>query len=99
MNGRRNRSGCNDGEQSAYQLAVELFDLLGWHMTKSIIEEPEMNDTMSLAERADALEHRMMRELDAIIVKSRLFNLADADMSTPNGPALLAQNPGKHMLM
>src|SRR5215469_12450797 len=24
----------------------------------------EMNDTMTLAERADALEHRMMRELD-----------------------------------
>src|SRR5260370_36944801 len=58
-----------------------------------------MNDTMTLAERADALEHRMMRELDAIIVKSRLFNLADGDMSIPNGPALLAQNPGKHMLM
>ena len=58
-----------------------------------------MNDTMTLAERADALEHRMMRELDAIIVKSRLFNLADGDMSIPNGPALLAANPGKHMLM
>jgi len=58
-----------------------------------------MNDAMSLAERADALEHKMMRELDAIIVKSRLFNLADGDTSIPNGPALLAQNPGKHMLM
>jgi len=58
-----------------------------------------MNDTMTLAERADALEHRMMRELDAIIVKSRLFKLADGDMSIPNGPALLAANPGKHMLM
>jgi len=32
-----------------------------------------MNNTMTLAERADALEHQMMRELDdAIIVKSRL---------------------------
>src|SRR5207248_5917986 len=58
-----------------------------------------MNDTMTLAERADALEHRMMRELDAIIVKSRLFKLADGDMRIPNGPALLAANPGKHMLM
>jgi hypothetical protein len=58
-----------------------------------------MNDTMSLAERADALEHKMMRELDAIIVKSRLFNLADGDMAVPNGPALLAANPGKPMLM
>jgi len=58
-----------------------------------------MNDVMTLAERADALEHRMMRELDAIIVKSRLFNLADGDMSIPSGPALLAANPGKYMLM
>jgi len=58
-----------------------------------------MNDTMTLAERADALEHKMMSELDAIIVKSRLFKLADGDMSTANGGALLAQNPGKHMLM
>src|SRR5207249_4086998 len=58
-----------------------------------------MNDAMSLAERADALEHKMMRELDAIIVKSRLFNLADGDTSIPNGAALLAQNPGKYMLM
>ncbi|HYZ42411.1 MAG TPA: hypothetical protein VE687_17575, partial [Stellaceae bacterium] len=58
-----------------------------------------MNDTMTLAERADALEHRMMRDLDAIIVKSRLFSLADGNLSTPNGPALLAANPGKYMLM
>ena len=58
-----------------------------------------MNDAMMLAERADALEHKMMRELDAIIVKSRLFNLADGDMSTANGAALLAADPGKPMLM
>src|SRR6266404_2381014 len=58
-----------------------------------------MNDAMSLAERADALEHKMIRELDAIIVKSRLFSLADGDTSIPNGSVLLAQNPGKHMLM
>jgi hypothetical protein len=58
-----------------------------------------MNDTPSLAERADALEREMMRELDAIIVKSRLFNLADGDTGTANGPALLAANPGKYMLM
>jgi hypothetical protein len=41
----------------------------------------------------------MMRELDAITVKSRLFNLADGDMTIPNGPALLAANPAKSMLM
>ena len=59
-----------------------------------------MNDAMTLAERADALEHKMIRELDdAIIVKSRLFNLADGDMTMPNGAALMAQRPGSHMLM
>jgi hypothetical protein len=58
-----------------------------------------MNDAMTLSERADALERKMMRELDAIIVKSRLFKLADADFAMPNGAQLLADNPGKHMLM
>ena len=58
-----------------------------------------MNDAMSLAERADALERKMMRELDQMIyVKSRLFTLADGDTSTPNNAALLAQNPGKQIL-
>ena len=55
-----------------------------------------MNDVMSLAERADALERKMIHELDRMIyVKSRLFNLADGDLSTPNAAALLAANPGK----
>jgi hypothetical protein len=58
-----------------------------------------MNDAMTLAERADALEHRMMQELDGIVVKSRLFTLADGDMGTVNAPALLAANPGRTMLM
>jgi hypothetical protein len=59
-----------------------------------------MNDAMSLAERADALEHQMMSELDQMIyVKSRLFSLADGDMSTPNTAALLAANPGKKFVM
>jgi hypothetical protein len=54
---------------------------------------------MTLSERADALEHQQMRELDRIIVKSRLFLLADADMGMPSGAQLMAQNPGKLMLM
>jgi HD domain len=59
-----------------------------------------MDDTMTMAERADALEHKMMRELgQAIYVKSRLFHLADGDTSVPNGAALLAANPGKHFAM
>jgi hypothetical protein len=59
-----------------------------------------MNDAMTLSQRADALEHKMMRELDeAIIVKSRLFLLADGDMSMPNGAALQKERPGARMLM
>src|SRR5262249_46927467 len=81
-------------------LAADTHGLLLYGISRrKIARNTRMNDTMSLAERADALEHRMMRELDAIIVKSRLFNLADGDTSTANGPALLAANPGKHMLM
>ena len=58
-----------------------------------------MNDALTLSERADALERKMMRELDAIVVKSRLYKLADADFTMPNGAQLLSENPGKYMLM
>src|SRR5215472_12290712 len=59
-----------------------------------------MNDAMTLAERADALEHKMMRDLDQMIyVKSRLFTLADGDTGVPNSAALMAQNPGKKFCM
>jgi hypothetical protein len=59
-----------------------------------------MNDAMILAERADALEAKMMRELDdQIYVRSRLFMLADGDASIPNTAALVAQNPGKKFCM
>jgi hypothetical protein len=59
-----------------------------------------MNDAMTLSERADALEHKMMQELnEAIAVKSRLFLLADGDFSMPNGAALQHQRPGARMLM
>ena len=53
-----------------------------------------MSDTMTLSERADALEQEMSDELDYIVIKSRLYSLADADMSpAPNAGALMAQNP------
>ena len=53
-----------------------------------------MNDTMTLSQRADALEQRMSDELDYIVIKSRLYSLADADMSPPpNADALMAKNP------
>jgi hypothetical protein len=58
-----------------------------------------MTASTSLAERADALEHRMMEELDVIVVKSRLFNLADGDLSFAGGAQLQAKHPGKRMLM
>ncbi|MGH7053930.1 MAG: hypothetical protein ACREFA_08935, partial [Stellaceae bacterium] len=58
-----------------------------------------MNDALTLSERADALDRKMMRDLDVIIVKSRLYNLADGDLAMPNGAALMAANPGRYMLM
>jgi hypothetical protein len=59
-----------------------------------------MNDVMTSSQRADALEEKMMRELDqAIAVKSRLFLLADADFAMPNGVALQKAKPGAKMLM
>jgi len=58
-----------------------------------------MNDSMTLAQRADAHERRMSEELDYIIVKSRLYSLAEGDMSVPNTAALRAKYPGRHMLM
>src|SRR5437764_14409596 len=61
---------------------------------------PPMNDTMTLSQRADALEQRMSDELDYIVIKSRLYSLADADMSPPpNAGALMAKNPKLRVLM
>src|SRR5690242_20972937 len=42
-----------------------------------------MNDAMSLSQRADALEAKMARELDYIVIKSRLHMLADGDTGRP----------------
>ena len=59
-----------------------------------------MNDVMTASQKADALEHTMMQDLEnAIIVKSRLFLLADADFAMPNGARLQAEHPGAKMLM
>ena len=59
-----------------------------------------MNDTMTLSQRADALEQQMSDELDYIVIKSRLYSLADADMSPPpNAGALMAKNPKARVLM
>ena len=53
-----------------------------------------MNDTQTLSERADALEDKMSRDLDYIVIKSRLYSMAEADMGpAPNAGALMATNP------
>jgi len=54
---------------------------------------------MTPSERADALEEQMMHELEHIVTKSVLFNLADGKVAMEGGAALLAKNPGKFMLM
>jgi len=59
--------------------------------------QPQAEATLS--ERADALEERMMHELEHIVTKSVLFNLADGKVEMEGGAALMAQNPGKYMLM
>jgi hypothetical protein len=55
---------------------------------------------MTLSERADDLEERMMHELsERIATKSVLFTLADGKVGMESGPALQAKNPGKYFLM
>ncbi len=58
-----------------------------------------MTPKTSLSDRADVLEHRMIKELDRVIVKSHLFNLADGQTKFVTGGELMAENPGKRMLM
>src|SRR6266850_986983 len=59
-----------------------------------------MNDAMTLSQRADALEEQMSRELDYIVIKSRLYSMAEGDMSpAPNAGALMAKNPNARVLM
>ena len=60
-----------------------------------------MNDhaqAMTLSERADELEEHMMHELEKIVIKSALFNLADGKV-TDDTASTLAQNPGKYLVM
>src|SRR6266851_4152826 len=59
-----------------------------------------MNDAMTLSQRADALEQKMSDELDYIVIKSRLYSMADADMGpAPNAAAAMAKNPKARVLM
>jgi hypothetical protein len=54
---------------------------------------------MSVSEQADELEEHMMHELERIVTKSTLHYLNDGKQQMDMGPAILAQNPGKHFLM
>jgi hypothetical protein len=59
-----------------------------------------MNDSPTLSQRADALEEQMSLELDYIVVKSRLYSLADGDMGPAvNANAIMAKNPKARVLM
>jgi hypothetical protein len=53
----------------------------------------------TLSERADALEERMMHELEHIVTKSVLFNFGDGKVGMESGASLMAKHPGKPMLM
>jgi len=53
----------------------------------------------TLSERADELEERMAQELERIVTKSVLCNLADGKVEMESGPALQKKYPGKYMLM
>jgi hypothetical protein len=63
------------------------------------MQDNASDKTMGMAERADELEERMMHELEHIVTKSVLFNLADGKVTMEGGNDLLAKNPGKTMLM
>ncbi|HXQ50094.1 MAG TPA: HD domain-containing protein [Stellaceae bacterium] len=59
-----------------------------------------MTATASLADRADALERKMMDDLDRFIpTKSLLFNLADGKREVGFGGKILDDRPGARMLM
>src|SRR6516162_9915434 len=60
----------------------------------------EHGEPLTLSERADELEERMMHQLgERIATKSTLFNIADGKVEMPSGPALKAANPDKYFLM
>ncbi len=55
---------------------------------------------VSLSERADELEEKMMHELNMKIpARSVLYGMWQGEVSNENGNAILAANPGKHFLM
>jgi len=58
-----------------------------------------MAENLSLNERADALERKMSDELDVLISKSALFNMADGKLGASNMGSDLTAKRGKYQLM
>src|SRR5580765_1323774 len=59
----------------------------------------EHTHPLSMSERADELEEEKMHEMERIITKSTIAHLMDGKVEMVSGPALMAANPGKYMLM
>jgi hypothetical protein len=75
---------------------------LAWRNIRSPAFEPRAEDimaqqtaTLSASERADALEHRMMMEMERVPLRSVLFTSGDRD---PTGPIQDPVPPGKHVV-
>jgi hypothetical protein len=69
-------------------------------MQKDFLDQPPaQSQTMSMSEQADALEERMMHELEHIVSKSTLSYLSDGVVRMDGGMDLLAKNPGKYFLL
>jgi hypothetical protein len=58
-----------------------------------------MAENVSLNERADALERRMSDELDVLISKSALFNMADGKLGASNTGSEVKNRNGRYFLM
>ena len=58
-----------------------------------------MAENISLNDRADALERKMSDDLDVLISKSALFNMADGKLGPVNMGSDLTAGYGKHQLM
>ena len=58
-----------------------------------------MAENISLNERADALERKMSDDLDVLLSKSALFNMADGKLGASNMGSDITTKYGKHYLM
>ena len=59
----------------------------------------KVTNQLTLSQRADELEERMMHELERVVTKSVFCNLTDGRVEMAGGAALLSKYPGKRFLM